>query len=186
MSPHPYIPIDISLVYSGRPVLVDHIYETGEHGLEWTKSIKTRFRGLFENNVADCRTDEDTNASGTKKRNSQRKEHLPEFYRTFIDTERDAIRECYGELLGANSLEILNLMSRLYAPGYTENSMRLFIEAVNKIRYSQSIAQRTSHTLTNFVAEFLHGFGSDAKSIGMMPNDTSIMGGTLVCVTPLE
>lgn len=170
LSEVPFIPVDYGLIYSGRPVLTDHIVNTNENSYNWTWEIKNKLESYF--------WDELDKTFPNKK---------PIFYKTFIDSViEDEIKETYWKLMWAISLEMLNLMTKLFSSYYTESSMRDFIWVVNKIRYWNNITRKSSRTFSDFIWTILDHFYPSAKMLALAPNDTSIMWWTAIFVMPLE
>jgi len=170
LSEVPFIPVDYGLIYSGRPVLTDHIVNTNENSYNWTWEIKSKLESYF--------WDELDKTFPNKK---------PIFYKTFIDSViEDEIKETYWKLMWTISLEILNLMTKLFSSYYTESSMRDFIWVVNKIRYWNNITRKSSRTFSDFIWTILDHFHPSAKMLALAPNDTSIMWWTAIFVMPLE
>lgn len=74
----PYIPIDYGILYSGRPVLVDHIINTNDASFEWTEKIKDKLHKAFSKDVE-----------------SLLPAQKPRFYKTFIEPEENVIKKAY-------------------------------------------------------------------------------------------
>ena len=169
LSSIPFIPLDYGLIYSGRPVLVDHILNTNNESFNWTSDIKVKLNKYFWDTF---------------------KETLPirkpSFYSTFSCEEGDAFKETYWRLMWAISLELLNIMTKLYSSWYTESNMRNFIDVINKIRYWNNITRKTSKVFSDFLDKIFTNFPSSLRILWLAPNDTSIMGWNAIFTIPLE
>jgi len=169
LSSVPFIPIDYGLIYSWSPVLTDHIIDTNENSFQWTTDAKEKCHVYFQKDLA--------------KTLPIRK---PLFYKTFVDGWEDEFKETYGKLMGAISLEMLHIMTKLFSSSYTESTMKNFIDVVNKCRFWNYITRKRSTTFALFIDNLLQSFSGSAKFIGISPSDTSVMGGTVIFTLPLE
>ncbi len=165
----PFLPLDYGLVYSWRPVLVDHILNTNNESLSWTKDIKQKIKKYFWKNIDDILP-----------------VRKPKFYSTFIETEENIFKETYWRLMWAISLEILNIILKLYSSGYTESNMVNFINAINKIRHWNYITRKSSKSFTIFLDNIFSNFSSVSWILWLAPNDTNIMWWNAIFVLPLE
>jgi hypothetical protein len=165
----PFIPIDHGIIYSWKPVLVDHIINSDENSITWTGDIKTKLNNFFTNDLEELFPS-----------------NKPKFYKHFIDTKDDIIKENYWDLMWSISLELLNTMLKIYSNKYTESSLTNFIEAIDKVRFWNYISRKSSHTFKNFISNIRSYFKSNTKVIWISPNDTTIMWWTINFVLPLE
>lgn len=62
------------------------------------------------------------------------KSSLPKFY-NFLEKEPDAINSAYVVMLGAISMEILNVFVKLLCSHYSDELLATFFATINKIRY---------------------------------------------------
>lgn len=169
LSSVPFIPIDYGLIYSGRPVLVDHIVSTNDNSFKWTWEIKDKLKWYFWNTLDDILPI-----------------RKPEFYKTFVSEQWDIFKKVYWELMWAVSLEVLNLMIKLYSNGYTESNMKNFIDSINKIRYWNYITRKSAKTFTEFIDALQWNFIPWARIFWLAPNDTSVMWWAAIFALPLE
>ncbi len=165
----PFLPLDYWLVYSWRPVLVDHILNTNNESFNWTKDIKQKVKKYFWKNI-----------------NEILPIRKPKFYSTFIEPEEDIFKETYGRIMWAISLEILNIISKLYSAWYTESNMMTFISAINKIRHWNYITRKWSKSFTTFLDNIFTNFWAISWVLWLAPNDTNIMWWNAIFVLPLE
>lgn len=165
----PFLPIDYWLIYSWRPVLIDHIKNTNDDSLIWTSELKNKLSNYFWDSI--------------EKSFPVRK---PLFYKTFVEEEWDVFKDTYWKLMWAISLEILNLMIKLYSKSYTESRLRNFINAINKLRYWNKISRKSSKTFWYFLDSMYKNFSSSARILWLCPNDTSIMWWSAIFAVPLE
>lgn len=165
----PFVPLDYGLIYSWRPVLMDHLCSTNEKTFNWTSDVKKNLSNYFWENL---------------------KETLPIrkpiFYKTFVSEDWDIFKDTYGRLMWAISLELLNIMIKLYSTSYTESNMRNFIDVINKIRYWNSITRKSSKTFADFVDMMFTNFKPSLRIFWLAPNDTSVMWWTAIFALPLE
>jgi len=169
LSSVPFLPLDYWLVYSWRPVLVDHILNTNNESFTWTKNIKQKVKKYFWKNIDEILPI-----------------RKPKFYSTFIEPEDDIFKETYGRIMWAISLEILNIILKLYSAWYTESNMVTFIGAINKIRHWNYITRKTSKSFTVFLDNIFSNFKLLSWILWLAPNDTNIMGWNAIFVLPLE
>lgn len=166
----PFIPIDYWVIYSGSPVLTDHIIDTNENSYNWTEEIKDKLVSYFEKDLE--------NTLPIRK---------PIFYKTFVkEWVEDEFKETYWKLMWALSLEMLNIMIRLYSSSYTESTMKNFIDVINKVRFWNYITRKRSSTFAKFIDNLLQIFSWKSKSIWIAPSDTSVMWWTVIFTLPLE
>jgi len=165
----PFLPLDYWLVYSWRPVLVDHILNTNNESFNWTKDIKQKVWKYFWKNIDEILP-----------------VRKPKFYSTFIEAEDDIFKETYGRIMWAISLEILNIILKLYSAWYTESNMVNFINTINKIRHWNYITRKWSKSFTTFLDNIFSNFKSLSWILWLAPNDTNIMWWNAIFVLPLE
>lgn len=60
--------------------------------------------------------------------------------------------------MGSLSLETLSTMLRIYSNGYTESTMKNFIDVTNKIRWANYITRKTSNTFKDFITRIVTNF----------------------------
>jgi hypothetical protein len=96
------------------------------------------------------------------------------------------IKETYGSLMWVISIEMLNIMRKLYSNWYTEWNMRNFLSIVNKVRHANYITRNSSKSFTEFLDKIFSNFKSISWILGLAPNDTTIMWGNAIFVLPLE
>ena len=169
LSSIPFIPLDYGLIYSGRPVLVDHILNTNNESYNWTLNVNDKLKKYFWKNM------EETLPI-----------RKPQFYSTFAWENNDIFKETYWRIMWAISLELLNTMTKLYSSSYTESSMRNFIDVINKIRYWNNITRKSSKTFTGFIDKIFKNFRASLRVLWLAPNDTTIMGWNVIFAMPLE
>ena len=165
----PFLPLDYWLVYSWRPVLVDHILNTNNESFNWTKDIKQKVKKYFWKNI-----------------NEILPIRKPKFYSTFIEPEEDIFKETYWRIMWAISLEILNIILKLYSAWYTESNMKNFIAVIDKNRYWNFITRKSSKFFSLFINSLVQKFSRNSDILWLSPNDTSIMWWTAIFVLPLE
>ncbi len=166
----PFIPIDYWIIYSWNPVLTDHIIDTNENSLNWTSDIKEKLIDYFWKDIE--------NTLPIRK---------PVFYKTFVkEWDDDEFKDTYWKVMWTISLEILNIMVKLFSSGYTESNMKNFIDALNKVRFWNYITRKRSKTFSRFIDYILQNLTSWSKSIWIAPSDTSVMWWTIIFALPLE
>ncbi len=169
LSNTPFIPIDYGLVYSWKPVLIDHIENTNEDSHKWSFEVKEKLNKYFWPDI-------DWLFPNQK----------PAFFKIFIQEENNIFKETYGKLMWAISLELFNCMIKLYSNSYTESWVWNFILAINKFRYGNYITRKSSSSFNTFMAWLYINFNSIIKNLGIMPNDTSVMWWNVVFAMPYE
>ncbi|MFA6255785.1 MAG: hypothetical protein WC606_01255 [Candidatus Absconditabacterales bacterium] len=167
---NPYLPIDYGIVYSGKPVLLEQIagnnYKSNQNT---TKTIKSDFKKLFGENFSNLHTT-----------------RIPRFYKYLISPETDEFDLTYGKLMGTISLKILYYMSKIYSEAYEETHMLQFLESLTKLRQGDCVTRNSSTNFLKFIKSFLENFNGPQKYISLSPNDSTIMGGSLIFAMPLE
>ncbi|EKD25366.1 MAG: hypothetical protein ACD_80C00079G0009 [uncultured bacterium (gcode 4)] len=167
---NPYLPIDYWIIYSGKPVLLEQIggnnYKTNQNS---TKTIKSEFKKLFGDNFS--------NLHQTR---------IPRFYKYFISPETDEFDMTYGKLMGAISIKILYHMSKIYAESYEETHMLQFLDSMRKMRQGDCVTRNSSTNFLKFIKAFLENFQGQEQYLSLSPNDSTIMGWSLIFAMPLE
>ncbi|MFA7298359.1 MAG: hypothetical protein WC010_01815 [Candidatus Absconditabacterales bacterium] len=167
---NPYLPIDYGIIYSGKPVLLEQIagnnYKANQN---ITKTIKSDFKKLFGENFDNLHTN-----------------RIPRFYKYFISPETDEFDATYGKLMGSISLKIMYYMSKIYSESYEETHMIQFLESLRKLRQGDCVTRNSSTNFLKFIKTFIENFHGPQQYISLSPNDSTIMGGSLVFAMPLE
>ncbi|MCX6824925.1 MAG: hypothetical protein NTY80_01755 [candidate division SR1 bacterium] len=167
---NPYLPVDYGIVYSGKPVLLEQIagnnYRTNQNN---TKNIKSDFKKLFGDNF-----------------NNLHPTRVPKFYKYLISPETDEFDITYGKLMGAISIKVLYHMSKIYSESYEESHMLQLLQSLTKFREGDCVTRNSSTNFLKFIKSFLENFHGSEEYISLSPNDSTIMGGSLVFAVPLE
>ncbi len=167
---NPYLPIDYGVVYSGKPVLLEQIawnnYKTNKN---ITKTITSDFKKLFSDHFGNLHPN-----------------RVPRFYKYLIAPETDEFDATYGKLMGILSLKILYYMSKIYSEAYEETHMLQFLNTLQKFRQGDCATRNSSLNFLKFIKSFLENFNGPQKYISLSPNDSSIMGWSLIFALPLE
>lgn len=170
LPPVPFIPVDYWIIYSWNPVLTDHIIDTNENSLNWTTDIKEKLIEYFWKDLE--------NTLPIRK---------PIFYKTFVNEwDDDEFKDTYWKVMWTISLEILNIMIKLFSSWYTESNMKIFIDALNKVRFWNYITRKRSKTFSRFIDSILQNLTTWSRSIWIAPSDTSVMWWTIIFALPLE
>jgi hypothetical protein len=154
----PYIPIDYSLIYSGKPVFLEQILQKNQTNIAIYEDIRESFKSIFKKYCE--------NLLPIKK---------PRFFTNFLEGSDLEISQTYGNIMGIVSMEILYFMRRMFAQGYNDNDMKYFIKSLDKIRYGNYLTRENSESLIAFVNKFLGNLETNRNLISVFPNDTSIM-----------
>lgn len=165
----PYSPVDYWLFYTGKPVLLEQVFDHNLTNIGIYKSIQEDLIPRFQQHV----------------------EHLlpinkPEFYSNILTVPIEELNRLYGKIMGMVSLEVLYFMKKLYTDWYTDIDMKSFIKAIDKIRYGDYISRETSQSLVLLINKFLAAFDENRNVIAIYPNDMGIMGWSLWFVMPIE
>ena len=167
---NPYLPIDYGIVYSGKPVLLEQIagnnYKTNQNS---TKTIKSDFKKLLGDHFSNLHPN-----------------RVPKFYKQLIAPEVDEFDATYGKLMGILSLKILYFMSKIYSEAYEESHMLQFLDALRKFRQGDCVTRNSSTNFLKFIKTFLENFHGPQQYISMCPNDSTIMGWSVIFSMPLE
>lgn len=167
---NPYLPIDYSVIYSGKPVLLEQIagnkYKANK---TINKTIKSDFKKIFSNLFSNSHV-----------------HRIPAFYKYLIAPETDEFDVTYGKLMGSISLRILYYMSKIYSEWYEEDHMLQFLDALRKFRQADCVTRKSSKTYLKFIKVFLESFSGPQWYISLSPNDSTIMWGSLLAAMPLE
>ena len=165
----PYFPVDRWLIYTGKPVLFEQIMIWNQVNMniydDIIKDFKKTFKGLFDNLLP------------IKK---------PKFYNNFLEGKKEEITQTFGKMMWIISLEILYFMYNLYSKWYSDRDMRLFLDALDKIRYGNHITRENSDSLMAFLNKFLGNMIMNRNMIAVFPNDTTVMWGSICFVMPSE
>lgn len=166
----PYVPIDYGIFYSGKPVLLEQI--AGDN---------------YKNNgfIAHQITDEMKHLFGDFLEHLSPKQR-PKFYKELIESDQDEFTKTYGKIMGIISLKMLYFMSKVYRNGYDETSVLSLLDTFKKLRQADCVTRDSSHTFLRCIKTMLEKFQWSAKYISIAPNDTTIMGWSLVFMLPLE
>jgi len=167
---NPYLPIDYGVIYSGKPVLLEQIagsnYKTNQNT---TKTIKSDFKKLLGDHFSNLHPN-----------------RVPKFYKYLIAPEIDEFDATYGKLMGILSLKILYFMSKIYSEAYEETHMLQFLDALKKFRQGDCVTRNSSTNFLKFIKTFLENFHGPQQYISLSPNDSTIMGGSVIFAMPLE
>ena len=166
----PYSPIDYGLIYSGKPVLLEQIagnqYKSNTLS---AKEIKTECKNLFGDYLQEIPL-----------------QQRPRFYKHLIAPETDEFELIYGKIMGIISLKIMYFMSKMYADGYDEDNVMWLLDALRKRRQTDCVTRDSSSTFLNMIKHFLENFHAAPKNFSICPNDSTIMGWSLIFAAPLE
>lgn len=167
---NPYLPIDYSVIYSGKPVLLEQIagnnYKTNR---AINKTVKSDFKKMFGNLFSNLHVN-----------------RIPTFYKHLVSPETDEFDVTYGKLMGSISLKILHYMSKIYSEWYEEDHMLQFLDSLRKFRQADCVTRKSSKTYLKFIKVFLESFNGPQWYISLSPNDSTIMWGSLLAAMPLE
>jgi hypothetical protein len=106
----------------------------------------------------------------------------PKFYKYFIENDCK-VDDVYGKVMGMVSLEVLYHLSLIYKKDFSSYNWDTFFDALEKMRYGNIMSRKSSSDFCFFMNNLIAQVGGD---IALMPNDTTIMGGTVTFVAPLE
>lgn len=166
----PYSPIDYGLIYSGKPVLLEQIagnqYKNNSLA---AMEIKTEFKNLFGDYLETIP-----------------QQQRPRFYKHLIAPQTDEFELVYGKMMGIISLKILYFMSKIYADGYDEFNVTGLLDALRKRRQTDCVTRDSSSTFLTMIKHLLENFHGAPKHFSLCPNDSTIMGWSLIFATPLE
>ncbi len=169
----PYSPIDYGLIYSGKPVLLEQIAgDQYKNNVLMNKEIKSEFTSLWGDYL-------DQLPPGRR----------PRFYKHLIHPETDEFDLTYGKLMGIISLKILFFMSKIYRDGYDEFNVLQLLDSLKKLRQGDCVTRDSSSVFLKFISditEHFHASSTSAKYLSLSPNDSTIMGWSLIFAMPLE
>ena len=103
-----------------------------------------------------------------------------------IGPETDEFDATYGKLMGILSLKMLYSMSKIYSEAYEESHMLEFLDILNKFRQGDCVTRNSSANFLKFIKSFSENFHGLQKYLALSPNDSTIMGGSLIFAVPLE
>lgn len=166
----PYVPIDYGILYSGKPVLLEQIAgdnykNNGVLAQQITNEMKHLF-GDFLDHLS------------PKQR--------PKFYKNLVEPDGDEFTQTYGKMMGIVSLKMLYFMTKVYRNGYDESSVLALLDTFKKLRQADCATRDSSHTFLRCIKTMLEKFQWSSKYLSIAPNDTTIMGGSLIFMLPLE
>jgi len=167
---NPYVPIDYGLIYSWKPVLLEQIggdkYKTNKN---INKSIKSEFKKIFSGLFCNIHIN-----------------RIPWFYKYLIAGEQDEFDSVYGKIMWSVSVRILHYMAKIYSESYEEDHMLQFLESLRKFRQADCVTRKSSKSYLKFIKNFLENFHWPQEYLSLSPNDTTIMGWSLLFAMPLE
>lgn len=67
----------------------------------------------------------------------------PKFYH-FLNNSLDNVYNAYGSMMGAISIETLNIFGKILSSCYSHDILWLFLFTINKIRYGNNIVRKSS------------------------------------------
>ena len=166
----PYSPIDYGLIYSGKPVLLEQIAgnQYKNNSLS-AMEIKKEFKNLFGDYLQEIPL-----------------QQRPRFYKHLIAPETDEFELVYGKMMGIISFKIMYFMSKMYADGYDEFNVMWLLDALRKRRQTDCVTRDSSFSFLNMIKHFLENFHAAPKNFSICPNDSTIMGWSLIFAAPLE
>lgn len=164
------LPLDISIVYSGKPAMLDQIEHAFEHAESWeqkaTKQAKELFQDVFDDIPAF---------------------HRPSIYRDFLQKDdQHTMRKSYNQLSQSISIEIFYTLQKLHIWRYTENAIKYCIEALDKVLYKSLITEPSSSSFQEFIKNLRYHLHAKEWVYAVVPLNTSIMGGSVAVYTPIE
>lgn len=166
----PYSPIDYGVIYSGKPVLLEQIAgKQYKSNFLSTIEIKGQYKQLFGDYLEEIP-----------------QQHRPRFYKHLIAPETDEFDLVYGKMMGIISLRILHFMSKMYADGYDESNVYGLLDALRKRRQTDCVTRDSSGVFLDMIKHLLENFQWLPQHFSLSPNDSTIMGGSLLFATPLE
>lgn len=167
---NPYLPIDYGIVYSGKPVLLEQIagnnYKTNQN---MSKTIKKDIKKLFDTTFSNIHPN-----------------RIPRFYKYLISPETDEFDATYGKIMWAISIKILFYISKVYSEAYEETHMLQLLDSLRKLRQADCVTRNSSTNFLKFIKAFLENFHGAQQYFSLSPNDSTIMGWSLVFAMPLE
>jgi len=169
LSPLPHLPIDFGVIYSGKPAMIDQIQQAYINDKTWIPKVHALCKNTFE-----------------KYLKQEIPAKRPRFFKDYVENEFEGLDGSFGRISGAISLEIFYSLALLYMGGYKESNIRNFIQAIDKHRYSDYITQKVSIHFKGFINEFIKNFWLADRLLGIIPNYTMIMGGSVTFMVPIE
>jgi hypothetical protein len=166
----PYAPIDYWIIYSGKPVLLEEIAgdkykKNGDVAEQVSKEVSWLFGDFLEHLPPHKR---------------------PRFYKSLVEHGKQEIPEIYGKMMGVISLKILFFMSKVYSNGYDESSMLSLLDTFRKLRQTDCCTRNSSTEFLKCIRVIIENFEWSAKYLALTPNDSTIMGGAINFMLPLE
>lgn len=161
----PSLPFDYGLVYTWKPAYLQQVITNIERNNNYLSETMTR--------VGDRLMD-----------------MWPKFKETGVYGDFEHMKEdniaIYQETLSTVSFELLSMFLKVCSNGYTESNLKYFIYAIGKVNMANAILRRTSSFLRAIIDLFYTPFAGKGKMLGMGFNDTNILWGCLLFVTPSE
>ncbi|MBP9780014.1 hypothetical protein KBD33_05335 [Candidatus Gracilibacteria bacterium] len=110
---------------------------------------------------------------------------LPKFY-NFLRGDNDLIYDTYGVMMGAISIETVNIFGKILSSHYSDELFATFFFTINKIRYGNNIIRRISPYFSGFIDSFLSIINLPSYEFACFPNNTLVREGTLTYVSYSE
>lgn len=164
------IPLDFSIVYSGKPAMSDQIANTIDNNVSWEGQALIQLNRLTHSLFKDLPWFQQ-----------------PGIYR-ILETSwnTNLLDDFYNRISTSVSVEIFYMLQKLYLWNYTENAIKLCIEALDKMLYRSLITESSSSSFQEFIKNLRFHFHAKEWLYAIVPLNTSIMWGSVCVFTPIE
>lgn len=164
---HYSFPLDLDIIYTGKPFTIDAIYHYPERS--HFKKAKIKLKDRFSADFA-----------------SLSPVYKPKFYKHLLEQYTSDVSEVYGKMLWSISIEILSLFWEIFSHSYEESSLLDFIHVLNKFQTTSTLTRINSSDYVTFIWTWNKFFADQQQHHALFSNDTTISGWCVSIISTTE